>query len=310
LSVIAILGFISYLLATLGAPGLPWRTVLGIEPRTAFLSRLLPEYAVVQLLEAEPGTKRAASNYDGVPQIYTEIALNPILYPREGGMADVLRDEHVLLAYLDHERYSHLIVNHGIPINWWAQNVSGDDDFLRRNTMLVGGGNNTYLYRLLPPELRGTSETWAHGPELLPNTDFEASADGKPVNWEPLGSSTLYDERGTGSRSGRGAVRVQAPAAYGATVGVTPNTQYLLSYFARAESGLGWASANVIWSDAAGKTIVRYSERAPVSDAGYREWWLLATAPPNAVKAAVYLSSAHTGDIWFDDVSLRARDVP
>src|SRR5262249_53262060 len=76
---LALLGLISYLVAALPGPGLPWRTVLGLEARTAYLGRIMPEYAVLPLLDAEPGPKRVAANADSMPQIYSKTPLNAVL---------------------------------------------------------------------------------------------------------------------------------------------------------------------------------------------------------------------------------------
>jgi hypothetical protein len=309
IALIGVLSLVSHLGPTLTFPGVPWPVVLGLEPGSAFLERVYPSYTALRLLDAEPGPKRAAANVGTLPQIYSATALNPMLYPRTWGTSGTLQDEPALLGYLDRERYSHLLVDRGAGGDWWVGNLGGDEAFLRRNTMLVGGDRNVYLYRLLPPEQRGRSEPWTRGPELLPNGGFEEAAGFTPSGWAATGTEPVFDETGAWSHSGRGAVRASKTGAYVAEATVTPGAQYLLSHFTRATTGSDWVSLRIDWQAASGTVVGTSQELVPASDQGYHTWSMLAASPPDAVRARVRLQVL-AGDVWFDDVSLKARDGP
>lgn len=111
------------------------------------------------------------------------------------------------------------------------------EDFLRRNTLLVGGGNYSYLYRILPPDQRGKG-AWAHGHELLPGGGFESPGDFGPTGWQTVGNPRL-DLGGVDSHSGHGAILLAAGNALHIDAPVTANTQYLFSSASLSAKGYG-----------------------------------------------------------------------
>jgi hypothetical protein len=186
----------------------------------------------------------------------------------------------------------------------WDKMTVVNEDFLRRNTVLVGGGDYSYLYRIVPPEQRGTV-SWVRGDELIPNGDFEASG----INgWVAVGSPRV-DNSGTHSHTGASAVMLTTGDQLRAEVSVTPNMTYLLATATRAAEGYGGAQLVIEWRDAQGNVIDVSRENIPVSPDEYHTLSMLATAPTNAATAVVY-AKVLGGTIWFDDFSLRAAALP
>lgn len=304
---LGMIGLLAYLASVLAWPGLPWRVALGLESRAAFLERIFPEYPVLQRLDAEPSARRAAITMENVPRIYARTPLNPVLAPRTWGAADTLQHEDLLLSYLEREGYTHIVSNHSASGTWWIGNLGADESFLRRNTDLVAGNRGVYLYRLVPASQRGSGRPWAAGRELVPNPGFEEGEGGTPSGWRGSGPQATYDATGRESHQGRGAVRVSQSGEYVSEVPVRAGTEYLLSACSRAVSGSGWIMLDLIWKDSSGRVLARSNEIAPIDDTGYRQWSMLATAPPASQTALITLR-ALDGAIWFDDVSLRSRD--
>ncbi len=121
---------------------------------------------------------------------------------------DPASDEARVLGLLDAGGFSHIIVDRTLLPPNWDQNVMLNEEFLRRNTVLVGGDHNVYLYRLVPAEQRGHEQAWAQGRELLPNGGFEEPDRGAPARVTPSGRPK-YDTSGQGYETTPSAVRLR-----------------------------------------------------------------------------------------------------
>lgn len=299
--VLAGLGPIGYLNSILAQPGhFPYRVVLGGQSKTDYLTYNLSGYGAVSLLDAEPGATRVLATND-YARLYTRVRTTSVVYARG------LEDEASLLGYLDREGFSHIIVARdllGALTPDWDQLLAIDEEFLRRNTILVGGDRNAYLYRLVPPEQRGQDQSWARGRELLANGGFEEARGALPLGWTAAGQPT-YDASGAESRAGRGAIRSTPEASYFATTAVAPNERYLLSHATRSAGEAGQARLQINWLDRAGSLVGVSIDVVPVSPRGYHRYSMLATAPPTASTAVIY-AQAQGGTVWFDDISLRS----
>jgi len=303
LPILAVLGLIGYLHTILIYPGdFPYRVVLGQQGVTAYLDEHVDAYTAQRLLDGESSATGAITAFE-YPRLYTRVRLFRAFNLQYIGY-HVSPDEWVLLQRLDQGGFSHIIVDRGLlPPEWESLTVT-DEEFLRRNTVLVGGDHNAYLYRILPPEQRGQAQPWANGPELLPNGGFEEAEGAWPRGWSPAGRP-IYDTSGQAGHDGRGAVLSTPQDALFTTVPVTPGTPYLLSHFTRGAGGYGLTRLQINWRDAAGGGAGVSIEVVPTSPQRYHLFSMLVTAPMNAVAATVYVQ-AQQGDAWFDDISLRA----
>lgn len=303
LPVLTAAGLIGYLHTILIYPGdFPYRVVLGQQSVPAYLDEHVDAYTAQRLLDAEPGATGAIAAFE-YPRLYTRVRIFRAFNLQYIGY-QVSPDEGVLLQRLDQGGFSHIIVDRGLlPPEWESLTVT-DEEFLRRNTVLVGGDHNAYLYRILPPDQRGKEQPWATGPELLPDGGFEEAEGAWPRGWSPVGRPT-YDTSGQAGHGGRGAVRATPQDALFSTVAVTPGARYLLSHFTRGAGGYGLTRLQINWRDAAGGGAGVSIEVVPTSPQRYRLFSMLVTAPANAVAATVYVQ-AQQGDAWFDDISLRA----
>ena len=82
--------------------------------------------------------------------------------------------------------------------------------------------------------------------------------------------------------------------------------QYLHSHATRsAGEEPGTARLRIVWRDGPGRELGAVEDGVPASPRGYHTFSLLATAPAAAATATVHLE-AEAGEVWFDDVSLRA----
>lgn len=300
------LGLVSYLHTVMIYPrDLPYQVVLGLQDKETYLEYYVPQYGALQLLQAEPHATRAvaASDYS---RLYASIPLTVAAGTAADytlDPADIADSEGGLLRYLDRGGYSHIIIDRGaMPPNWESMLVL-DEDFLRRNTVLVGHDRNTYLYRLVPPDERGRDQGWAGGGNLLSNGGFEAGSGDRPVGWAADGHPA-YDSTGMESYDGRGAIRVAHGEAFSTTVGVVPDRLYLLSHLTRGVKGYAQSRLQINWLDGDGREVGVSLETVPASPQGYHRFSMLATAPTRATAARVY-AQAQSGEIWFDDISLQ-----
>jgi hypothetical protein len=290
-----LLGFLN---TTLFYPGdLPYGVVFGRQSREAYLDEHVVAYAPLQLLNREQGATRAITAYE-YPQLYSRVPLYSATYTHGE------TDEAALLHLLDAGGYSHVVIARDYMDPNWDRYLVTDEEFLRRNAVLVGGGHNGYLYRLVPPEQRGHDQGWARGPELLPNGGLEQANGDRPAGWAPFGHP-VYDRTGARAKTGMAAFRSTPQDWYTATVPVQPQAQYLLSHATRAEGEYGFARLQVNWLDGADQIVGVSIEVVPTSPLRYSQFSMLATAPPGASKARIYLV-AQQGIAWFDDASFRA----
>lgn len=278
--------------------------VLGREDAGQYLDRNLiccAGYPVMRLLNAEPGVTRVFSTVD-LARIYTTVRIST---PYTGdGTVGAAHDEAALLRGLDEGGYSHIVIDRNRLGRGWELGPLAGESFLRRNTTLVGGQGNVYLYRLLPADQRGVTQSWTTGDELLANGNFEVTHDRLPIGWR--GTGTVGNIGDVPSSSV--AVLVSGANILETTIPVTPDTTYLLSHFTRGDAGAGTSKAalSLAWRDAAGQTIATMREIVQASPQGYHQFSTVGIAPPTAVTVVVTIA-AEEGAVWFDDLSLRAR---
>lgn len=290
-------------------PDTALRFALGLQSREEYLddelgSDAAGSYQIFQLLNAEPSATRAFVMQDGA-RLYSRVRLS---HPwTTGGDLVFLGSDQEVLARLAQGGYSHILVDR---IAWWGdkwlwdQMSVTDEDFLRCNTALVGGGNYSYLYRILPPEERGCKVAWARGGELLADGSFEATGTTLGPDWAATGGARL-DSSGAYSRSGRGAVLLPRGGELQTSATIRPERQYLLSAAIQGADGYGRIVLLIEWRDAAGRVIGETEEAMPTTPRKYRTFSILASAPAGATTAVVR-ARAISGTIWFDDFSLRS----
>ncbi len=287
----------------LQVPAMGREYVLGRESRDQYLAKNLiccEGYPVVQLLNAELKATRVLSQMD-LARIYTTLQVSS--FQGTGYPLSATEDEALLLKQLDEGGYSHIVVDRNLLIQGWESLIVLGEPFLRRNTVLVGGENNVYLYRIVPPDQRDHVQIWAAGKELLHNGGFVTRANNVPIGWSAVGAL------GTTAVDPNGHVAVRATRVEGliTAVTVTPQTKYLLTHRTRSfnDELPGKAYLSLTWRNSAGTNIGEDRETVPVSSHDYHQFSMLAMAPPNAVVAIVSLQ-AEEGEVWFDDLSLRS----
>lgn len=301
-ALLAVLSPLGYLNTSLVYPGIfPYRVVLGVQDKPVYLADNVSAYTALRLLDAEPNATRASTSYESA-RLYTRVRLSNVTYSiphQEMGEMGVLR-------YFDREGYSHIVIDRGLLPRNWDQITALSEEFLRRNTLLVGGDRNAYLYRILPPDERGREQPWARGRELLVNGDCEEVNGALPRGWTVAVGQPRYDQSGLESRQGGAAIRGTLQDTMYATAPVRPNVQYLLAHATKsADDSYGLARLQINWQDNEGKPVGVSLEVVPVSPRGYHLHSMLATAPPGAATAVIY-AQAQQGAVWFDDFSLRA----
>ncbi len=297
------LGLLAYLDTILRYPGeLPYRVVLGCQSKDSYLREHVGGFTALRLLDAEPGATRAVVPNE-VARLYTRVRIDRSINLQYIGY-HVPADEQVLLQHLDQRGFSHILVERDRLPPEWEELTIINEEFLRRNAVLIGGDRNAYLYRIVPPAERGRDQGWARGRELLANGGFENARNGLPQGWTMSGRPA-YDTGGKDGWNSRSAIRVGPRDSFSSRTAVVPNRQYLLSHATRGADGYGLARLQINWGDAAGRTVGVSIEVVPASPRGYRLNSMLATAPPGAVLAVVF-AQAQQGQVWYDDVSLRS----
>jgi len=296
-------GLFGYLNTIVIYPGaFPYRVAFGQQSKSAYLTEQVRAYAALRLLDAEPDARLALAPRE-YARLYTRVRLYRTILLRHIGYL-IPADERALFQAIDAGGFSHVVVDReDLPPEWETLTVI-DEEFLRRNAILVGGDRNAYLYRFAPPDQRGRDQEWAKGGELLPNGGFEELDNSRPAGWRPFGSPRL-DSSSRESRSGETAILGTADDGYTIEVPVEPDRRYLLSHATRSAGGSGMASLRISWLDGERRRVGLSEEVVPVGPQGYRLHSLLATAPPGAASAVVY-AWVRQGTIWFDDFSLRA----
>lgn len=278
---------------------IPYRVAFGQQSRADYLSENLQGFAIVDFYNRQPGATRVLATHN-YAQLYSSTGLATV----ESSWTFTTGREQDTLGYLDRDHFSHIIVDRAVMPGNWDRYLPISEEFLRRNAVLVGGERNAYLYRLVPPAERGRDQGWARGQELLPNGGFEQASGDRPLGWSAFGHP-LYDRAGASAQSGQAAFRATPQDWYTATVPVKPQARYLLSHATRADGENGLARLQVNWLDGADQIVGVSIEVVPTSARRYAQFSLLATAPPGASKARIYLV-AQQGSAWFDDASFRA----
>lgn len=274
----------------------PYRVAIGQVSASTYLAEKVSGYTALSLLATEPQANLVAC-YE-CAQLYSRARTRNVTY---SGSYQTERD---LLDFLNREGYTHVLVDRMNMPPGWDSYLLLDEEFLRRNAVLVGGDHSAYLYRLVPPNQQGHDQQWARGSELLKNGGFEEAQGRNPATWQSFGTGTY--ERAIGeSRTGLGAVRVPPYSGYSTEVKVKGGVPYLLTEAMRSDKGYGSAQLWIDWFDDANRLVGRSQELVPVSPRGYYVRSMLSTASPTATKAKVYVEAIE-GTIWFDDVSFRS----
>lgn len=288
----------------MNVPAIGQQYAIGRESEDEYLERYLyccNDADVLRLLNAEPGVTRAFVVPDSA-RLYSRVRLSS---PNIGGADIAIQgSDAMLLERLRAGGYSHIAIDRRLQPTNWATLTVLDEGFLRRNTMLVGGGNNAYLYRILPTPNGDSTSVWARGSELVTNGGFETGATSVPLGWVPTGSP-IYDGAGAMGHIGTGAVRLTPQDTLVSTMPIQSNTPYLLSHATRSAHEDSRAALHLDWRDDTGKIIGSAEEIIPTTAEKYSTFSMLATAPPTATAVTVVLR-VEQGEVWLDDVSLRA----
>lgn len=147
---------------------------------------------------------------------------------------------------------------------------------------------------------------------FLPNPSFEEGEAGRPVGWRLAQGKGAWEK---GGRTGRFCLSVEGEGRDSArwecgVPAIKPMRLYRLSFWARSEEGSAFAEGCVISGLSAERA---YRDEVVVSGVNRdflvgEEWShcsFIFVAPPNLIKASVYLGQWHVkGKIYFDDVSL------
>lgn len=274
----------------------PYRVVVGQVSASTYLADKVTGYTALSLVGTEPHATLVAC-YE-CAQLYSRAPTRNVTY------SGPYQTERELLEYLNREGYSHVLVDRMNMPPAWDGYLLLDEEFLRRNAVLVGGDHSAYLYRLVPPSQQRHDQHWARGSELLKNGGFEEAQGRNPATWQSFGNGAY--ERAIGqSRTGLGAVRVPPYGGYSTEVSVKGGVPYLLTEAMRGDSGYGSAQLWIDWFDSSNRLVGRSQELVPVSPRGYYLRSMLSTASPTATKAKVYVQAIE-GNVWFDDVSFRS----
>ena len=261
-------------------------------------------YETLRLLNAEPTATRVLAFPDAI-RLYTDVRVTQAGVPIPT-LAFEGSDEQVL-ERLQQGGFSHILIERS---TWRGEKRSWDkvsvinEDFLRCNTVLVGGTKNNYLYRLLPPEQRGCKQDWASGPELLQQGRFMWNETDRLENRMLIGDTPQRDPMDKPSGTDDSAVLLKNDSALSVTVPISPDTQYLLSSATHGVADYGKAQFTIEWYDENDRVLSTYSESIPASPVKYHIFSTLAVAPPHATKAIVHVKALNA-TIWFKDLSLR-----
>ena len=291
-------GAIGYLNTMLVYPGdVPFAVVLNRQSEVEYLIAHVPAYSAIQLLNREPGATRAMTTGE-YARLYSTVQLSGFR------IANYTQDEQELLTYLDEQRFSHILIDRERLVDNWYQFLVFNEQFLRRNTVLIGGDHNAYLYRIVPPSQRGRDQEWARGFELLPNGDFDELKEGVPSGWHsggqmPQASDNVLPD-GTAT-----VIRASPQRSFFTAVPVQPGQRYLLSETVQAVEVSGLSRLQINWLDNANTFIATSIEVVPTSVGKFQQFSMLAVAPENATTAVVY-AQAQQGEVWFNRFSLRA----
>jgi 4-amino-4-deoxy-L-arabinose transferase-like glycosyltransferase len=292
-------------IARVQMPDTAHRLAFGLENRDSYLAQWLGRdgagnYEVLQLINADPTATRVLTMYDGA-RLYTDIRLTQ---PWMQGVDLYTHDsEENVLANLERGGFSHILIDRSA---WWSDRwvrdgiTVIDEDFLRRNTRLVGGSNSCYLYRILPPEQRD-QETWTQGPELLIGGGFTDPDTIRQAGWATTGT-LLFDYSEAHMNKDIGAVQLSEHGTIASTVEIKPESTYLFSLTARGVAQNGTVQLRIEWLDRNGAIMQTAIEQVPTNVQTYRRFSMLATAPTGSTAATVS-AMAQAEQQWVDNVS-------
>lgn len=191
------------------------------------------------------------------------------------GRAVFRADEQTILAQLAAGQFSHILVaRQGYSEALAAMPVFGQD-FLSRHTILLGGDQRGYLYRIVPSEQQGAS-AWTEGEELL-----QALRRGGEV-------SLLDTEVGQTAHTTVGAER-----------------RYLFHYTARATgTDDGQLLVTIAWRDADGRPLGTVTQSGRTIPGDARGDLMVVRAPEHAARAAITVRATR-GEALLSDPSFR-----
>lgn len=150
---IAIAGLVARMLF----PDIAHAYTFGLQGREAFLEQHLTRtdagsFSLLQILDRDPSVTRVFALPDGA-RLYTRARISSPLSTESG--LTFQGDDRSILRQLAASGYSHILVDRqgwvGSTFGWDTLAVL-DETFLSRNTELVAGGNQRYLYRIIYPE--------------------------------------------------------------------------------------------------------------------------------------------------------------
>ncbi len=275
-------------LARIQLPDSAYLYAFGMQDRETYLLKWLQvdnaaSYQTIQLLNNESSATRVFAYTDGA-RLYTNIRISTATNPGFEG------DDEQILDQLQAGGYSHILVDRSSWPDGWDKLSVIDEGFLRRNTALVGGGQESYLYRILPPDQRGTRE-WAAGTDLLQAQRF----------------STWHENSMPITRDGEitEPIRLMPGDDIYTTVSVHSDTRYLLSTKSQSSDKYAKIQIRVEWKDVNNKIIATSQERVPASPHGYHTFSIIVNAPVNASRAVIHASAGNEA-VWFDGPSLRS----
>jgi hypothetical protein len=298
---------ISGVLIRIQMPDLGHRYTLGLQSREAFLVEYLGQegagsYAILRLLDDDPSVARVFAMHDGA-RLYTRARISSP-FTTSGDLALEGNDE-LVLQRLREGGYSHIMLDRriwaGPTLNWDRMSIT-NEDFLRRHTVLVAGGDYCYLYRIIFPGEGTQGESWTEGGELLTNGDLEAGNTAWPRGWVIAGQPQNHHSHES-SPARQGMVLLMREEMLTTTVPVQAGTSYLIATTGRGEGGYGFLQTRIEWRDSAGQTLGISGEDTPVTPRAYQTFSTLVTAPAGAATAIISLQPT-AAPTWVDTVSL------
>ena len=284
----------------------PARVAFGLESQDAYLARVLPAYGAYQHVNQqaanEPVYLLALSRDElwlyGPARTITEQSpsARPILNSTTPDQT---------LERLDAAGVTHLLINWFALWPWIESHPIADPEFLARNTWPAYVDDDVTVYRIRPP-----AERLAAGaplPQLMPNPGFEKGATGALEHWTPYGQPR-HDGSGERARTGLGAVWATAGSGYEWTVPVAPGEIYLLRLHARTDAPGSSVRLQINWHDASNHLLDATIRVVPATGE-WTSYEALFRAPAGA-RAAQAHATAHTGEVWIDDLTVHAYGRP
>lgn len=283
---------------------IPFAVAFGLESRSHYLSRVLPEYDAFQAMIRDGSSRdfRTLSlSVNGEDRLYGPGAVETM---NSSLVQQLLRtsDPASAVQLLRGSGITHLLIDRsGLPASL-STLPALDASYLQQNAEILYAHRNVEAYRLDPEQRRTGESRSTVSNELLRNVGFEEVDGGKPVGWNPYGSP-MVDYGGSHSHGGRAAVRVTDASGFTQIVPVTPGRIYILSHYSRADAQGSSVRLQVNWLDKQEK-IVGVGLNVFPATTNWTKHELSDTAPAGAAVAMIY-ADAHVGEVWLDDYSFR-----